>query len=275
MELISVDGDEIKVAEYLTNYIGEDCKKWGISDMSQVAILVKNSRTQTYIDDNLKIPHRVVFSTPLDDDVNPRSRLYGQLLQYYFDDSISFLSVIDNYADYDIFTRGIRKKLLKLKKKIKAVNEDDIADKFPELFEEVANILLEKYQEGSALLHLDCVLASERLTDSYRPLNENEVVIMTLHKAKGLEFDIVYHLNMNAWELPYQEVNNGDFDRPYYPNWSQDIDLHYVGVTRAKKLCVLITSSKRHNKDYKSINSKPSVFLNINGLDKMRKNFTY
>lgn len=275
VELISVNGDEVKVAEYLTNYVGEDCKKWGITDMSQVAILVKNSRTQTYIDDNLDIPHKVVYSTPLDDDVNPRSRLYSQLLQYYFDDSISFMSIIDNYADYDIFTSGTRKKLTKLKKEIRAVNEDDIADKFPKLFEEVANILLEKYQEGSALLYLDCVLASEKLTDSYRPLKDNEVVLMTLHKAKGLEFDIVYHLNMNVWELPYQKIINKDFEHPQYPSRKQDLDLHYVGVTRAKKLCVLITSSQRHNNKDELKKGEPSVFLSINGLEKMRKNYSY
>lgn len=275
VELISVVGDEIKVSEYLNNYIGEDCEQWGITDMSKVAVLVKNLRTQTYIDNNLNIPHRVVFSTPLDDDVNPRSRLYGQLLQFYFDNSLPFMSVIDDYADYDMFTSLTRKKLMKLKKEIKGVKEGDIADKFPKLYKEIADILLDKYQEGNALLHLIRVLGSEKMIDSYRPLKNDEVVIMTLHKAKGLEFDIVYHLNMNEWELPYQKVHNRDFDHPDYPTWNQDIDLHYVGVTRARKLCVLITSSQRHNNNDELKKSKPSVFLYQNGVDKLRNNYSY
>ena len=54
---------------------------------------------------------------------------------------------------------------------------------------------------------------------------------MTLHKAKGLEFDIVYHLNLNEWELPKKKIEDNDFDHPIYPTWNQDLDLHYVGVT--------------------------------------------
>ena len=33
VELITVKGDEERVAEYLTNYIGDDCKKWGVGFM--------------------------------------------------------------------------------------------------------------------------------------------------------------------------------------------------------------------------------------------------
>jgi DNA helicase-2/ATP-dependent DNA helicase PcrA len=98
---------------------------------------------------------------------------------------------------------------------------------------------------------------------------------MTLHKAKGLEFDIVYHLNMNQWELPYKKIINGDFDNPSYPNWRQDLDLHYVGVTRAKKACYLITSSQRRNNDGNIKKSQPSEFLSLNEVEKLRHDYTF
>lgn len=272
VELISVNGDEIKVANYLTNYIEEDCEKWEVSDLSQVAILVRNNRTQAYIDNNLDLPHRVVASTPLDDDVNPRSRLYAMLLQFYFNKNMSFMTVLDEYVDYDLFTTNVKKRLLSLRDEIRAVGNNDAADVFPDLFKAVADIVLGKYQEGSSLNHLKTVLESDRLIETYKPMKDNEVVIMTLHKAKGLEFDIVYHLNMNEFEIPFKRFDNW---QAIYPNEEQDLDLHYVGITRAKKLCVLITNTLRHNANDEVKKSEPSVFLNRNGVEVLRKNYTY
>jgi len=275
VELITVNGDETSVAEYLTSIIGDDCENWDVKDLSQVAILVKNKTTQAYIDNNLEIPHRVVASTPLDDDVNPRSRLYAQLLMFYFDKNMPFMAVLDEYVDYDIFTNSVKQKLLTLRDRIRAVDLLGIADEFPSLFKKVADIILPKYQEGGSLNHLKTVLADEKLTETYKPLKENEVVIMTLHKAKGLEFDIVYHLNMNEWELPVKIPRDGDWNDLCYPQYEQDLNLHFVGVTRARKLCALITSTSRHNSYDQAKKSSPSEFLFLNGVEEMRKDYSY
>lgn len=270
VELVTVKGDEVKVAEFLSEYISEDCKKWDVKDLSQVAILVRNKSTQTYIDNNLDVPHRVVISTPLDDDVNPRSRLYALLLQFYFDKDMPFMAVIDEFADYDIFPKNVKNKLLKTRDQIRSI--ENIADELPALFRNIADIILSKYQEGSSMKHLTAVLDSEKLTSTYRPLKDNEVVIMTLHKAKGLEFDIVYHLNMNEFEIPYKKFENWEAT---YPNEEQDLDLHYVGITRARKLCVLITNTVRHNSKDEAKKGEPSVFLYRNGAEKLRKDYNY
>lgn len=275
VELIAVDGAEEKVAKYIDEYIKTDCEKYGVMDMSGVAVLVKNRRTQELIDNNLEIPHRVIESTDLDADLNPRSRLYGLLLQYYLDATTRFMTILDEFLDYDELTNNERKRLEELKEEIRSVNMDEIEDELPRLFKAIGNIVLPEYDEGNATNHLEKVLADKGMLDTYRPVTGDEVLIMTLHKSKGLEFDIVYHLNLNQWELPFQVVENGDFDNPSYPNWNQDLDLHYVGVTRAKKACFMLTNSKRRNSSDMIKKSYPSVFLTLNGVNKLRKDYTY
>lgn len=275
VELIEVDGAEEKVARYIDEYIKTDCEKYGVMDMSGVAILVKNRRTQELIDQNLETPHRVIESTDLDADLNPKSRLYGLLLQYYLDATMRFMTIIDEFLDYEALTESELKRLEQLKEEIRSVKMDEIKDELPRLFKEVGDIILPEYDEGNATKHLKKVLSDKGMIDTYRPITGDEVLIMTLHKSKGLEFDIVYHLNLNQWELPFQVVENGDFDNPSYPNWDQDLDLHYVGVTRAKKACFMLTNSKRRNSCDMIKNSYPSVFLTLNGVNKLRKDYTY
>lgn len=275
VELITVNGAEEAVAKYIDNYINDDCQKYQITNLSEVAILVKNRKTQELIDQNLDTPHRVIESTELDADLNPRSRLYGLLLQFYLDATMRFITIIDEFVDYEMMTENDKKRLQQLKEEIRSVEQEEMEEEFPRLFKTVGNILLPGYEEGNATQHLKDVLKNKVKYDTYRPITGNEVLIMTLHKAKGLEFDIVYHLNMNQWELPARKIENNDWDHPIYPTWNQDLDLHYVGITRAKKACFLISNNKRHNWNGDIKKSDPSEFLEMNGVKQLRKDYTY
>lgn len=79
----------------------------------------------------------------------------------------------------------------------------------------------------------------------------NGVQILTVHKAKGLEFDAVFIPNMNKGEFPtrnfngfkkYYSVLKGDFElnkSQFETDIEDERNLFYVAVTRAKKYLYL------------------------------------
>lgn len=270
MYLVRVNGSEYSIAEYIDNEIESVKSEWNVSDNSEIAILVKNERTQKIIDESLEVPHRVIKTTPLDMDLNPRSRLYTLLLRFYFDDSLAFMSVIDEYVEFGSLTIYERKRLIEESLLVKSIDEMEV-DQLSIHFKTIADILLPKIQDGTSLQKLNKILNNEKNLESYKPLSSNEIQIMTLHKSKGLEFDIVFHLNMSDWELPFKHIENNDFNNPLYPNWEQDINLHYVGITRARKACYLVRGTQRTNSQNCLKTAHDSEFLSINKLYLLRK----
>ena len=270
MYLVRVNGSEYSIAEYIDNEIESVKSEWNVSDNSEIAILVKNERTQKIIDESLEVPHRVIKTTPLDMDLNPRSRLYTLLLRFYFDDSLAFMSVIDEYVEFGSLTIYERKRLIEESLLVKSIDEMEV-DQLSIHFKTIADILLPKIQDGTSLQKLNKILNNEKDLESYKPLSSYEIQIMTLHKSKGLEFDIVFHLNMSDWELPFKHIENNDFNNPLYPNWEQDINLHYVGITRARKACYLVRGTQRTNSQNCLKPAHDSEFLSINKLYLLRK----
>lgn len=96
---------------------------------------------------------------------------------------------------------------------------------------------------------------------SYIPAADNEINIMTLHKSKGLEFNIVFHMDM------YKYIISDE----YPDETTQLLNLHYVGITRAIDACYIMNGSKRFssNKDA-FVSACPSSFLDFSGLSDRR-----
>ncbi|WP_282166366.1 3'-5' exonuclease [Shewanella japonica] len=89
---------------------------------------------------------------------------------------------------------------------------------------------------------------------------------MTLHKSKGLEFKIVFHIDLEEYPFPYQQ-KGATWDDISYPSLAEDSNLHYVGMTRAEQSCILIQTTLRRNAKGENENSNPSYFLGLPQLE--------
>lgn len=113
-------------------------------------------------------------------------------------------------------------------------------------------------------------LTVPRIKNNYLHVRDDEVQIMTLHKSKGLEFDVVIHLDLYDWVLPAREYVKGSYD-VIFQNEQQCLNLHYVGVTRARKGVILMHSTKRYNAKRELKTGNPSQFLTRPGLKDLFK----
>lgn len=62
-----------------------------------------------------------------------------------------------------------------------------------------------------------------------------------------------------------------NFEREY----QQELNLHYVGVTRAINACYMLVGSKRFSSDGRVIQAKPSSFLSLPCLQYIRRNTSW
>ena len=129
------------------------------------------------MDKALTIPHRLVETTDLDMDMNLRSRLYAQLLQFYFNQKMSLIQIVDDYVDYGMLTKINRERLSEQEQCIRRIGEDDVRIlRYP--FVAIAEILLPHIKEDASLTKLDIVLSDEKALNTYKPLCDNEIVLI-------------------------------------------------------------------------------------------------
>ena len=129
-------------------------------------------------------------------------------------------------------------------------------------FTSIAEVILPRSVNSQAVDHLSAVLADTNYLKSFVPPMPNEVQLMTLHKSKGLEFDGVFHLDLYRFILPRYKASPDEH--------AQGLNLHYVGMTRAKTFLVLCTSTNRHKADGTWTTAEDSEFMGRNGLASMR-----
>jgi DNA helicase-2/ATP-dependent DNA helicase PcrA len=108
--------------------------------------------------------------------------------------------------------------------------------------------------EGISAFLADAALAGDQ-DEMDRSEGKTGVTLMTVHAAKGLEFDVVFVTGLEEGLFPHEGMGN-DEDR----DEEEERRLFYVAVTRAKKRLILTLARIRriYGTDYMS---EPSSFL--------------
>ncbi|MEG2457330.1 MAG: 3'-5' exonuclease [Bacilli bacterium] len=141
--------------------------------------------------------------------------------------SLSLTQIVD-----DVLSKTGMKKELEIAADLESEIRLENLEEFKSItasFEERGIYTLEEFLENIALV------SDMR---EYRE-NENGVQLMTLHSAKGLEFDAVFLVGMEEGIFPHYRSQESEDEL------EEERRLCYVGMTRAKKALYLLNAKKR------------------------------
>ncbi len=258
---VSVAGNEKNIAEKIDQYLSPIKEKYGVKHNNNVAILCRNNSIVHLLDTALRTPHKTFTDTPLDRDSSEWGRLFRDVLSARFDENVFAVDYAEQLFS-DELKSGKYHKALTLCQKIFSCHQDDISCAESDIIA-LAQLVYPKKKSKSAIAMLNQVLTDNKLLNSYIPAAKNEINLMTLHKSKGLEFNIVFHMDLYRWILPNE--------RGSVATQLQDLNLHYVGVTRAIDACYLMNGSERYSSNQgKYVKAVPSPFLFKPGLSERR-----
>lgn len=262
-----IPGNQIDIAYWINDNLLDIFKDFNVKRKNKIAILVRGAASGDVIDCNLTIPHKYYQNTPMDIDSNLWSQLFREILFTVFDEDRSKYELVKKYIDISIESREAKFALQNLQKISYGImkNPQGITS-YKEDIIEIAEILIPKGWNKKSLRLLTTVLNSNDMINSYLPAKENQVQLLSIHKSKGLEFDVVFHLDLCQYILP----NPLREEDPI-----QDMNLHYVGITRAKSALFLIWTSKRFNGSGVLKKGIESEFLTNPLLGKLRRPSPY
>lgn len=263
--LVNVKGDEKNICAAIENNLQEIMDEYKVDELRKVALIGCGNKTLERFAHFMRLPHKRFSNTPLDEGFSKWNRVFSDLLtEYYNPLHFSGRFVDDHLGSFAKPEKRERGKALL--DEYFSLSEDKLANKI-DLAVSIAELCEPKAYNLAAVQAYKAVVGNlELLRNGFKPASPCEVSILTYHKAKGLEYDIVFCLETYEYIMPpYEKV------KPRYDSVKQARSMHYVGITRAKKVCYILLGSLRHNRSGEVIKACPSRFLDAPGLADMRR----
>ncbi len=263
---INIKGSQKEISAWIDSQISIIKNEFNITKESDIAILLATNNSVSLIASLLKTSCRAYLDDDLSKIGGETSNLIKDLLMLKYSKKMTVQSIIDGSRN-KILSNDRIKELRKILSCVKKADENEL---IPAIRISVRELIGDEINSN----HIDAIhttINSSMMLNNYLPMVDNEVQIMTLHKSKGLEFDYVFHLDLYDWILPRREYIKGCYDE-VFTNYSQCLNLHYVGITRAKKCVALVNSTLRYNFQNEIKQAKPSQFLSREGLNGLFSN---
>lgn len=263
---VSVQGDESAIASHISRKLPLIMDKYDVGSRGEVAILARSNHVLERLSRTLAVPHRLYIDRYLSKFKSEWSRILDQLLELYFSKSRFVYDFVDTYCLY-ASARHVRSRCAQLVSEFLQTSIERLPEAGGLVREIIALCRQETDDNFDLTVYEDLVSDQESLVSSYSPVDQNQVNLLTYHKAKGLEFDVVFCLETYKYIMPPYNSTKAEEE--------ESLAIHYVGVTRARKACYLMVGTRRHNAKGERHRAEPSMFLEFDGLSKLRANVTW
>ena len=206
-------------------------------EKNKIAVISRlNSAIEMY-SRNTKHQHKIYLDDPLDKIGCKISLFCSDLIKYKFSKRISL---------YEIYQRNniIKNKigLVDFKNTFKDLREIEDSEKICIKLQDFLESLYLKEDIEPILAAFRTILNDKNFIKFYKPEDNNDIQMLNIHKSKGLEFKVVIHIGLEDKSFPLvMKLESG---------WGvkdiqEEKNLHYVALTRAEKICLLVSMPKR------------------------------
>lgn len=257
----NVIGDQQAIGVWLTTAIPYLMGQYQVASADRVAIFCRHQHSARLIADHLGRNYHLVEDGPFVTTPSAEASLFTDLLRLRYDPQLTIEPLIERVGPRKLSLserRVLRQTLLRCR----TCTEIDLITSV----NAAVTLLLGQPPSAMGATEFASVCGDPNKLRWFHSPKSDAVQIMTLHKAKGLEFDLVFHADLYDHVIPTRVYPQGAYGQVIFENEIQCLNLHYVGVTRAVKACVLITSTARINRQGGLKVGDPSQFIGRNGV---------
>lgn len=256
----TIDGNQGAIGAWLATAVPHLMNHFQVASANRVAILCRHQHSARLIADHVGLAYHLAEESPFEAVPSTEARIFSDLLRLRYDLQLTAEPLIERAGALKrsrVERRALRQALLRCR----TCAEGDLVSSVMD----AATRLLGQPPAATAAMALVSVCGDvSKLRWFHRP-GHDAIHIMTLHKAKGLEFDLVFHADLYDHVIPKRVYPPGMFGQVVFENEKQCLNLHYVGVTRAIKACVLMTSTSRNNRQGEVKSGAASQLIGRNG----------